>query len=323
MNAPPRILRIKRKRGQDPLQALILEDRRSVKRSKFSTPVASPATSPTTSPTHSPRLAPQVLPENFYFKLSRTDDLTVKREDEDEDMVIQSVLAEAQATEEVLAATERKFVIPKKQIEEDTLIPNELSDMLQLFLSVEQTQSNAENDYVYDVYYLDSEPLTSANHPQSQIGYIRFFDDEDDDKNENLLKAYNLDKDDDGRLSDDEDSNAEDFYQNDYPQDEDAEAMYDRASDSDSFHLKDGEDDEYDFEKIRNHAGGIGFTLEEDDYEDYGDVSYLADDQFEPEDDEPFKRNNFFASDEHDESAIHRDRIFGRLEKMIADDDDE
>ena len=32
-----------------------------------------------------------------------------------------------------------------------------------------------ESQYVYDVYQLsESEPLTTANHPLSQIGYIRF-----------------------------------------------------------------------------------------------------------------------------------------------------
>lgn len=332
---PPRVLRIKRKRGQDPLQALILEDKRSVKRSKPSTPVSSRVPSPV----NTPPAIKDADAKNFYFTLSRTDDMEVV-----DDSVVQSILAEAPGVDAEKVSRKRKFIIPKSQTEEDTIIPNELSDMLNSFLSVgegstpkrkrkvrggaskvettDTTESTTVetpeieapepvSEYVYDVYLLSStEPLTTANHPQSQIGYIRFFDDEDND-------LYQSDDDDTRKpaiLSDDEDSNAEDFYQNDYPSDEDAGAY----SESNSIlHLDvDGNEDEQDLDQLEAE---VIQALNEGDYDEYDDVNYLGDDHFEDDDgyDEEFTRNTFFESDKDDALAIHRDKIFGKLQSMI------
>ncbi|KAK6458377.1 uncharacterized protein RJT20DRAFT_31306 [Scheffersomyces xylosifermentans] len=379
---PPRILRIKRKRFQDPLQALVLEDRRGVKRSKPSTPVSSQAPSPSATP------ARNVSTENlnYIFKLARTDALTGNANVDE--TILQSVLSEASfqqddqndpnktststpTTPSKRTTRKRKFIIPSRQTEEDVVIPNELSDMLNSFLTVDkqessnvggsghrkrrtrasvgntsneitdQTPSNNDfttdtdidtstkeelSEYVYDVYQLTStEPLTTANHPQSQIGYIRFFDDDDDnfyDTDEDELNKPTV-------FSDDEDSNAEDFYQNDYPSDEDAGAF----SETNSLGNEDEDEDEEDdiensnadplAEFVEDDEEGGNFELQDDEIEDYGDMSYLAEDdyydgdQLLAEDDYNFKRNHFFEGDEDDEMAIHRDRIFGKLEKMI------
>lgn len=302
MPKPPQILRIKRKRGQDPLQALILGSKR-VKLSQDQ--------------------------KSWYFQLDRT----VHPSQADSDLG--SVLHESASDEG------RHFVIPKRQLEEDAVIPNELADMVQSFLSVNndpapkkrkrrgltrdkdagpQTATRLEptdiseflGDYVFDVYTL-SEPLTSHNFPQSEIGYIKFFDD----------KAYDLmnsDDDSGSAYSDNEDSNAESFYQNDYPEDEDAGALsetYDESEDDaiGPVILESAEDFEGNA-YLRGHEQAEGQF--DDLYDDFFDpdgsqtVDFLNDDYTED-----YDRNSFFAGDEHDQLAQHRDRIFGRLQKMI------
>ncbi|EGW30175.1 uncharacterized protein SPAPADRAFT_144096 [Spathaspora passalidarum NRRL Y-27907] len=320
---PPQILRIKRKRHQDPLQALILEDKRLAKRSKPSTPVGSP--------TSSPKIAPRKSQEhlNYVFKLTRTDD-TVNIQDES---IVNSILAESESVNTEVDA--RNFVIPKHQIEEDVVIPNELSDMVNSVLTfdkpttqrkkrghkgvqeepaevhpeAQEPEHDAEADdsqYVYDVYQLSmAEPLTSANHPQSLIGYIRFFDDDEND--ENILMN---DEDNDSvkpDLTDDEDSNTESFYQNDYPSDEDAGAF----------------SDVYDENEDEGYVPQEGVGLRDDEYFDYDEVDFhnVIDDGDDEEDDDEdtsgFKRNTFFKGDQDDPMAIYRDKIFGKLERMI------
>lgn len=338
-NQPPKILRIKRKRHQDPLQALILEDRRSVKRSKPSSPVTSPRLSPTTT-THV--TTTPLENHNYVFKLARTDESDkVNAHDES---IIQTILSESQTgidENSLSEPTKRNFVIPKHQTEEDIEIPNELSDMLDSFLSLEKNNDtkrrkrgrrntseefsrptqlvNAENDnveeeetqYVYDVYHLtDSEPMTSANHPLTQIGYIRFFEDENET---NLLMNDEEDETKPNVLTDDEDSNAESFYQNDYPSDEDAGAFSEQDSleeENEGYVPHDGVgfkgDDEYfDYEELENLDVEDNYYEDEEEEADYEDES------------SGFKRNQFFKSDIDDPIAIHRDKVFSKLENMI------
>lgn len=330
---PPKILRIKRKRNQDPLQALVLEERRSSKRSKPSSPVSSKVVSPASSPTES---------KNVYFALTGTDDAT-----NFDDSVTQSILSEPAGK----STGKRSFFLPKRQTEEDTVIPHELSDMVSSFLTFDQpktpqrkrrgrpavkeveepaqepekeVESEEEaTDYVYDVYQISSVPLTTQNHPQSQIGYIRFFEDD-------LL--YQSDEDDDptrSLYSDNEDSNAESFYQNDYPSDEDAGVLSETFSVSE----EDSEEEE-DIGPVivqnPDDAEGVAYLLSEDPlvannddnefdglYEDfYNDENDGDDIDFLPEDEE-FERQHFFPGEEDDELATHRDKIFGKLQNMI------
>ncbi|KAK6198053.1 uncharacterized protein RJT21DRAFT_54243 [Scheffersomyces amazonensis] len=406
---PPKILRIKRKRNQDPLQALILEDRRSAKRSKPSTPLPSPISTPVRSGSREDL--------NLIFTLTRTDELA--HVDTLDATILQTVLSESvsvrapdtsidtvnnndhhgsstPSTVKPIKQRKRKFIIPNRQIEEDTIIPNELSDMVNSFLSIDnkngapirkrrtrnrsdvvsdhanhqQQQQHSDqiadedspddeaSEYVYDVYQLSSAvPLTTANHPQSQIGYIRFFD--EDDPN-GLYQSDDEDVDPTTVFSDDEDSNAEDYYQNDYPSDEDAGAYSEtnslRDGDEEDEEENDNDNDENDHNNlISAQAGDYIEQFEyDDDVQEYGrrkshhelsdsevagyeDMSLLPDDNYynnEDYDDEydneydndtnmNIKRNIFFPTDEHDAMAIHRDKIFGKLEKMINDMDDD
>lgn len=320
MPEPPQILRIKRKRGQDPLQALILGA--ASKRVKLS-----------------------LDQKSYYFQLNRTDQA---HSDAD---VSGSVLFESAAS-----GSGRHFVIPKRPNDADTVIPHELADMVDTFLHVEdqptrrkrrgrlKTESPEEdpgasgppaetkgaapdptsnvselseflNDYVFDVYTL-SEPLTSQNFPQSEIGYIKFFDDKD----------YNLMNSDDSAESahsDDEDSNAESFYQNDYPEDEDAGAFsetYDDESDNDEDEDNIGPVILESAEAFEGNAYLRGQEQAEGQFDDLYDEFFGDSEQpmdFLAETNDDYERQNFFKDEEDDELAQHRDRIFGRLQKMI------
>lgn len=76
-----------------------------------------------------------------------------------------------------------------------------------------------EDDYVYDVYYRDDENLEQGMNSMN-VGSLVWFDNE----------SEYLDDDSDSELGDfaDEDSNAEDYYQNDYPEEEDSDEFEDR-----------------------------------------------------------------------------------------------
>ncbi|KAG7660617.1 uncharacterized protein J8A68_005883 [[Candida] subhashii] len=383
---PPRILRIKRKRHQDPLQALILEDTRAAKRSKPSSPKVSPKLAPVDSPLSANQQPSQSIqpsqeqqeqpivepPSNYVFKLARTDNPSnVNIQDES---IINTILSESQTPLDIQdttnneSQTKKKFIIPRNQIEEDVIIPHELSDMIDSFListtatdkpsipkrkkrgrkdSISpddhaehqgEEEEEEEGEYVYDVYHLTTtEPMTTANHPQSQIGYIRFFNDEEDDMNNNNGRGNILmNNEEDNKsgaevMTDDEDSNAESFYQNDYPSDEDAGVYSDTnnieaggdgigvgvADEEEGYVPHEGiglkEDEYFEYNEIED------FQLDEEKNDDHDDddLDEYGDGEYEDENEVGYKRNIFFKSDESDPMAIHRDKIFGRLERMI------
>lgn len=384
---PPTVLRIKRKRGQDPLQALVLEDKQSVKRSKPSSPVSSGVATPSEEDSKA----------NFYFKLTRTDNLAAN-----DILVLNSILNEASNDDEKSFEGGRKFVIPKPQTEEDVVIPNELSDMVNSFMistdkspqkrrrrfvtrgqggdevgksdelppeasaetlttrvgsdngstvidgsSGNQTEndkavelneaagnstgtgdSDEVDDYVYDVYQLSPTAITTKNHPKSQIGYIKFFNDDD----EFNMSESSFERD---AYSDNEDSNAEDYYQNDYPEDEDADIDEDIHNGYKETELENEEvNDLFDYVQQNN------VTLVDNSYKSDEDADYVYGqdgdeyDDFDDDDDDDdydidnelddfdndingFERQHFFDGDSEDELAIHRDKIFSKLQKMV------
>lgn len=287
MTGPPTVLRIKRKRAQDPLQALILESHLA-KRSKPLSPASSRPESP------------QLERKSWFFELSRTDANALFDADS-----LTSVLSES-----ANSAKGREFVIPKQR-EEPEEVNHELTDMVNAFLQQDQPKverkkrsraavKGTEDEYVYDVYQLSTlEPLTNHNFPQSQIGYIRFFDDADYD----LMQSDDEVKSD--VASDDEDSNAESFYQNDYPEDEDAGALsetYESEDELEETMAKLNIDHEAEFDNL---------------YSDFFDGD--GEQQRELLDSEGYERQRFFAADDNDDLAKYRDRIFGQLQTMIKE----
>ncbi|GMG48154.1 unnamed protein product [Ambrosiozyma monospora] len=388
LNNPPQILRIKRKRTEDPLQALLLEDRRSHKRSKQPSP--DPQYQQSRELNGKDSLNNQNN-NNVIFKLARTDERNYYGTDSGTAALLKK------HTTKSTSDFRKVFSIPKPQSvsEVDTNgsappsinssstageVNPELLDMLNEYLkfndvpstvkppkrrmssvsstekptiagasSIKNTESaiaeysedENEDDYVYDVYYRDK--AIDAQWEKDKIGYIRF-----DEEEKNLLDDEAEDS--EGMLNtDDEDSNDENFYRNEYPEDEDA--GYD---DPDALSLGDDEpsddqDDEFDIIHDRNRFDQLDVIATEGlhdvnlydrlssglqhqqevtdgpysgndiDLDFDGDDELEADDQNDDDDDadEEFQRNQFFETDATDPMAIHRDRIFGKLEKMI------
>lgn len=332
VHAPiPHIIRVKRKRTDDPLQALILEDTRRTKKLRPNTPAGTPL----------------VLPKPMsYYQFTRTD---------------------AQAGDDTAATLDagsdtgdaRNFRL-KAPVEPSTHEPSPLlgllreatnsagsgaeevsgvlSTMVDSFLedgptslapqrkrrgrrpSDFGTKAPVVADYVYDVYQLA--PLTSDTHPKLTIGYVQFFDD-------NANDLYPLEDDDSDRRAvlDDEDLNAELFYQNDYPLDEDAGLVASISrlsvgSDPDGMgnHFAEGE---------LEFVEGVDYLAQIDSDDDAAPTGGFLDtpeqlrhyqEQYggsESEGDSDFERQTFFKLDGDDPMAEHRDRIFGRLQQMI------
>lgn len=138
------------------------------------------------------------------------------------------------------------------------------------------------------------------------------------------------DDDSEKHVSDDEDSNAEDFYKNDYPEDEDDHTTDIDSSDAEleqlteSLHkeasvkspkLQEGFDELYDeFYDDINGDSNADFlaSLNQDDEGEEDDAM-----DYESDESEQYKRQNFFPDEEDDELAKHRDKIFSKLQKMI------
>ncbi|CUM64144.1 uncharacterized protein PRCAT00001736001 [Priceomyces carsonii] len=234
---PPSILRIKRKRDEDPLQSLILEDSGSSKRSK---------TTSKTSEVDSKGKNQNDDKPNYIFQLDRTDEF-ISNDDASIDVPLVSEATDASFGDPLDSndnkKKKRRFVLPRNQSKEDNFIGNELTDMLESLLSedlknepnikkrgrnnsyrlpLDKQEDLHKSEYVFDVYRLSQGVHQSYGDDESGllIGYIRFFENEDSE----LLEG-----DSDSNFSNisEEDSNAEDYYQNDYPSDEDAGTLSD------------------------------------------------------------------------------------------------
>lgn len=340
LREPPQVLRIKRRREEDPLQALVFEEsKRRLKRPRF------------------------------VFKLQRTEEHDIQ----DSTTVLQSqkrVASERPVFNLPSADYEDKKGLQNKPLEDGPPELNpDLLDMLNDYLKnndetkptgavkppkrrqssvsqnsgdgsvrphfdipktadsnsnaviIEDDELNGDGEYVYDVYYRDK--AVGDQLEMENIGYIRFDDDEMDMIDE-----------DDRPASDDEDSNDENFYRNDYPEDEDG------GYDSEAISLgldepSDDQDDEFDiltnrrrFSRLdfERNEGVVGFgrvdQLEADVLERRIEVRDEEDDQMDIDDvtetsPNQGKRHNFFPNEENDPIAMHRDRIFNNLQDMI------
>lgn len=306
MEAVPKILRIKRKRGQDPLQALILEGHSLAKRSKTSSP------GPASNSNNNPELTQTENAKSWYFELSKTDARETNYVGVDNGLML---------SETATLLEKRQFVIPKQERGVAPELPEQLHQMLDDFLTLEEEVperikkrrgssikpaddtsldrlKSDPDEYVFDVYKLTSnEPITNMNYPQSQIGYIRFFDDEESE-------LVNVDESRDPRTdiySDDEDSNAESFYQNDYPEDEDAGEF---SETYEQFNPDSDDDSEY----INGYGGDFSSQIESSDLRSHF---------------KSYTKPNITASGEYDNLFDGYFDEFGNPRKNILEDEEE
>ncbi|KAI8340047.1 hypothetical protein BC941DRAFT_239544 [Chlamydoabsidia padenii] len=82
----------------------------------------------------------------------------------------------------------------------------------------DKVEEPEEDDYVYDVYYCDKSTDKDTVITGPNVGSLMWFDEE--------TEYMNDDSDSEIGDNEDEDSNAEDFYQNDYPDEENSDEDY-------------------------------------------------------------------------------------------------
>lgn len=183
--------------------------------------------------------------------------------------------------------------------------------------SVNVNAEKVDLEYVYDVYYRDR--AVHETWEKEKIGYIKFEEDKGD-----LLGDDESVK----VLSDDEDSNAEDFYKNDYPDDEDDYSDGEGKSESSIEVLAESMHQSQQLSNNETSLQEDQIYLDEDEFEELYDELYdedgngpsdfLDNDNFDEVNEYP--RQNFFPGEEDDELAQHRDKIFGKLQKMIDEE---
>lgn len=347
----PEVVRIKRKRTQDSLEALILESSKGKKRHRTNLHVFKLQRTEDQIPLHSSSL--NCVENGFLPLLQELDDsgtnfMIPRKRTQEEQLpehfteMLDNVLDFGSMTPPTVGSSSYTAQPLKRRKRKHTNTISNGSSSTKESNSTEST-STAELDYVYDVYYRDRSIHEYNEQTSSKIGFLKFEQDlegliNDDDDSDTSGHVH----------SDDEDSNAEDFYKNDYPESDAEDEDYDRV-DSDENYADDAEytdimkardaDEQYDDEQEQEQEqwGGDEFDDLYDrfyDNEGNGPSDFLNEKilaELETDDDdeegegeegeedkqEEFTRNTFFKSDEHDPMAIHRDRIFGKLERMI------
>lgn len=342
-------IRVKRRRDEDSVQALLLEEERNAKKGKF------------------------------VFKLSKT----VELETPDVNSPLLKLSNENNDKKMVYVLERERERQAASELQEE--LPDSIAEMLNDYLKIKEKDSPEHKkrkasrkhsksytapilpptDYVYDVYVKQTIPEDEEEFvfDKSTIGYIRIVE-----HNGDMIPEEEVDPE-KTMLTDDEDSNEEDYYQNDYPEDEDDDRSIfigsdeDRTDSEDIVYLDelndeldqnynvDGEqanettnDNGDEFDALFQNYGESSNLLSSLNANNYVDLDYDDDDHadsdndngkydgdfvnLKPEadddhdtgmdvDDQTFKRNYFFPTDKDDEDAIHRDRIFGKLQKMI------
>ncbi|VEU21879.1 DEKNAAC102825 [Brettanomyces naardenensis] len=354
MSAPPQVLRIKRKRNEEPLQALLFENPPNRKKTRTSGQSDYVFKLARTERSLREKLPFVLNPEAQSTKGRKIFSLPKLSARSRQSPKRPQTASEPQVNSELLEMVDDYLRSDEARIEEHRLQKRRKSSSSQGVRPVLRRPKddrsagdiNHEEEYVYDVYYRDK--AISDEVEKGNIGYVRFSEDDLD-----LLEDD--EEPDSGIVTDDEDSNSENYYQNEYPEDEDGD--YDEGeveigeSDEDQDETFDIIDDKKQFARL-NH--GLDRSVTDADYERMtGNVSemisksaaaeesvdssgymgkssgfegdsseYMDTDETGDEtgDSEAvhFERHQFFASDRDDPLAIHRDRIFGRLQGMIG-----
>lgn len=355
-------IRVKRRRDEDSVKALLLEEERNAKKGKF------------------------------VFKLSKTVELDSRSDDSKSPLL---KLSGTRSDKKMVYVLERGQERDQEgdsgsnQQADQQELPESIAEMLNDYLKIKPSPSSQQpakkrkasrkhsvtsssiteptlptSDYVYDVYVKESIPEDEDEFvfDGSTIGYIRIVEhsgdlipEEDEDPEKTML-------------TDDEDSNEEDYYQNDYPEDEDDDRSIVIGSDEDFSNsedvvyldqvdvdgyqdgVPDDEQQDDEFESLFQTYGNSSNLLSSLNAHNYVDLDYDDDDvddnvpdgydydgdytngtanhgttnhnhvtnqSRDTDDSDLEQRHIFFPSDEHDETAIHRDRIFNKLQNMI------
>ncbi|CCE63931.1 hypothetical protein TPHA_0G00950 [Tetrapisispora phaffii CBS 4417] len=374
MTSNPEFIRVKRRRDEEPVGALLIDENKRSKTGKFI--YKNTAT---------------VILNKFEDNNDDTPLLKLSNHDDQRHFILETHNKKRRHSE-----ANEQVNDPNNLKNENTLpntLPNEISKMLNDYLALNTDQSNGETrkkkpsrkhfkgesatvlslpsqDYVYDIYHL--EPLNEKEiPPDTKLGHVKIVNID--------VELINDEKSDtEDQFPIDDDSNSENFYRNDYPEDEDDDRSILFGSDVDykeieseikylnEYRKQDFDPEEQygyddanevinvmkdDFSDLFDKFGASADILnsintsnfidldkineeeEDDDYADNeADYEYgYQDNEYDYEGNntdyyaknEPsIKRSIFFKSDEDDPVAIHRDKIFGKLQAMIDKSDD-
>lgn len=300
----PEYIRVKRRRDEDSVQALLLEEERNTKKGKF------------------------------LFKLTET----VEGDSFSADSPLLKLSSENNRSVYIL---ERKR---RHSFEETQELPSKISEMLADYLKLNEEKPECQKkrkpsrkhsisndipqfpsvDYVYDVYVREAVQEDEFIFDQGTVGYIKIVEDngslipEEDEEHKTTL------------MSDDEDSNEEDYYRNDYPEDEDDDRSIIIGSDEEDSSLEEivylnsetnvKAEEDADFDALFHTFGEEKNLLSSLNANNYVDLDYDDNEEelkLDESENEVVSRNKFFPTDEEDEMAMHRDLIFHKLQKMI------
>lgn len=352
MNGKPEFIRVKRRRDDESVQTLVVDEESRAKRSKFIYKKTN------------------TVDLNFFQETKENTTPLLKLSDEVDQKHF--VLEQFKKRRRSSAESDDVAGVTKNKIEPiSDKLPEEVNKMLNDYLKLNEgtaattsTQKKKPSrkhfkgdaakvaslpslDYVYDIYHLEKLNADEADYlSSSAMGHIRIVNididlvhDEETDE-EQLV------------VSDDDDSNEENFYRNDYPEDEDddrsvlfgseGEKAVAEAEDFERIRYEqsqvEAEQDAHAVNPLGDHSGVIQEEYSElfsrigasDDIlkslnrQNFIDVDSDYDDIEDDENDDDhligndgFQRNLFFSSDQDDPLAIHRDEIFGKLQKMI------
>lgn len=357
----PEFIRVKRRRNADSMNAILLDEEgynnKNIKKPRRNI---------------------------FVFKLTNTIDTVsyhpsegshtplLKLENKDENKFI---LEHHKKRKRSLGSDSNATLPAKKKEQIDTSheeeLPPEISQMVNKYLSLNENDNNEQKrrkpskkhyrgdaakiatlpsmDYVYDIYKLEkiNEDDEMISNKLNNIGIVKIIQIDVDLVNDEIEHS------DIDLRSDDEDSNEENFYKNDYPEDEDDDRSILFGEEGEEIAAQELEDEKLQYEldqsMISATDSNVAFTNSTEEFsrlfrklegsndilsslqganvidmdgirameaaeDDDADIDEWDEDAM---DDEEFTRNEFFKTDVDDPMAIHRDKIFAKLQKMI------
>ncbi|KAG5359557.1 hypothetical protein CJU90_5386 [Yarrowia sp. C11] len=304
IRTPPTTLRVKRKRGQDPLQALLVDSLKKNNKNPYvftysGTEETQPAKNDTVlleehmrqaTGTQKRRQSVSVDDDADARRVFRLPRAKKQKRRQSSDAGVSAALTDMvqnylQMDPSSSSSAAQKTVISPEDlppaIEEDTDMTSEEASNMKGPLADSLDPDAEVEDYVYDIYYRHRNAATTSYEGQ-RIGFI-----------------------DAAGVTDDEDSNAEDFYRNDYPDDDDVSSIDSEASDIPRFGNEFFDD---------RFATGTRNTNDDDYFAgDYGPSD--DEDQRKPWD----KQKSIPEEDEwsEDEDGVERDRLFSELEHYV------
>ncbi|AJU73893.1 Iwr1p [Saccharomyces cerevisiae YJM693] len=341
----PEFIRVKRRRDEDSVQALLIDEGKRVKKQKFIF-----------------KLSKTVSSESYQSEQeSSTPLLKLAHEDHRHFVLEQRKKRRRDLDDE---KSQQRLAAEGSTVDDDGLPPeiNQMvNDYLKLNKGVEKTERKKPSrkyftgdsakiaslpslDYVFDIYHLEKihDDEVARYNNEKNIGFVKII--------EHIDLALDEESDPNEARSDDEDSNDENYYQNDYPEDEDDDRSIlfgsegediaalgeeivigvnksrfsswndDKIQGSNGYH-----DVEEEYGDLFNRLGGKSDVLKSinssnfidlDGQEGEIEISDNEDDSDEGDDIE-YPRNEFFPTDVDDPLAHHRDRIFHQLQKKI------